>query len=77
MGLASSGFELAAAVGGFAVVGHLIDRSRGSHPKGLLIGAILGLIGGMYNLIRASLAAGREARAEDQERRQENEAGPE
>ncbi|MGE0638821.1 MAG: AtpZ/AtpI family protein [Thermoanaerobaculia bacterium] len=77
MGLASSGFELAAAVGGFAVVGHLIDRSRDSHPKGLLIGAILGLIGGMYNLIRASLAAGREARNEDRERRQESEAGPE
>ena len=75
MGLASSGFELAAAVGGFAVVGHLIDRSRDSHPKGLLIGAILGLIGGMYNLIRASLAASREAGKEDREARQGKDEG--
>lgn len=71
MRLASSGFELAAAVGGFAIVGHLIDRAKGSHPKGLLIGAVLGLIGGMYNLIRASLAASREAREIDQEKERE------
>ncbi len=74
MRLASSGFELAAAVGGFAVVGHLIDRSRDSHPKGLLIGAVLGLIGGMYNLIRASLAANRQAQEMDRETMRENDA---
>lgn len=67
MRLAGAGFELAAAVGGFAIVGHLIDRYRGSHPKGLLIGALLGLIGGMYNLIKASLAASRQARDDDRE----------
>ena len=76
MRLASSGFELAAAVGGFAVIGHLVDRSRGSHPKGLLIGAVLGLIGGMYNLIRSFLAASREARDEDLEERREKGAKP-
>lgn len=74
MRLAGSGIELAAAVGGFAVVGHLVDRFRGSHPKGLLIGAVLGLVGGMYNLIKASLSASREARAEDQERQAEHDA---
>jgi F0F1-type ATP synthase assembly protein I len=72
--LASSGFELAAAVGGFALVGHLIDRSRGSHPKGLLIGAVLGLVGGMYNLIKASLAANRRAMEIDRETARENDA---
>ena len=71
MRLAGSGIELAAAVGGFAFVGHLIDRWQGSHPKGLLIGAVLGLVGGFYNLIKASLAASREARAADQERARE------
>ena len=69
--LGGVGIELAAAVGGFAVVGHLIDRFKGSHPKGLLIGAVLGLIGGMYNLIKASLAASREAREDDRERAEE------
>jgi F0F1-type ATP synthase assembly protein I len=71
MRLGGVGIELAAAVGGFAIVGHLIDRYRGSHPKGLLIGAVLGLIGGMYNLIKASLSASREARDEDRERAEE------
>jgi F0F1-type ATP synthase assembly protein I len=67
MRLAGVGFELAAAVGGFALVGHFIDRWKDSHPKGLLIGAVLGLIGGMYNLIKASLAANRDAREIDRE----------
>jgi len=69
--LGGVGIELAAAVGGFAVVGHLIDRYKGSHPKGLLIGAVLGLVGGMYNLIKASLSASREAREGDRERAEE------
>ena len=68
MRLAGSGIELAAAVGGFAFIGHLVDRWQGSHPKGLLIGAVLGLVGGFYNLIKASLAASREAREDDRER---------
>jgi F0F1-type ATP synthase assembly protein I len=64
MGLASAGFEIAAAVGGFAALGWWFDRARGTAPWGLLVGALLGLIGGLYNLIRASLAAGRKAEAE-------------
>jgi F0F1-type ATP synthase assembly protein I len=71
MRLAGVGIELAAAVGGFAVVGHFIDRWKGTHPKGLLIGAVLGLVGGLYNLIKASLAASREAREDDRERARE------
>lgn len=55
------GFELVAAVAGFAFVGWWIDRKQGTAPWGLLIGAGLGMVGGLYNLIRASLAAAREA----------------
>lgn len=54
---AGLGVDFAAAVGGFAVIGYLIDRYWGLYPKATLIGAVLGLIGGMYNLIRGSLAA--------------------
>ena len=75
MRLAGVGVELAAAVGGFAVVGHFIDRWQGTHPKGLLIGAVLGLVGGLYNLIKASLAASREARADDRARAAEKDDG--
>jgi F0F1-type ATP synthase assembly protein I len=55
------GFELVAAVAGFAFVGWWIDRKQGTAPWGLLIGAGLGMVGGLYNLIRASMAASREA----------------
>jgi F0F1-type ATP synthase assembly protein I len=71
MGLAGAGFEIAAAVGGFAALGWWYDRERGTAPKGLLVGALLGLVGGLYNLVRSALAAGRSAQAEDAERRDE------
>lgn len=57
--MAGIGFELAAAVGGFTFAGYLWDRHFGSRPWGTLTGAVLGLIGGMYNLIRQSLLATR------------------
>ena len=57
--LSGIGFELAAAVGGFLFVGYLWDRHFGSRPWGTLTGAALGLIGGMYNLIRQTLNATR------------------
>jgi len=58
------GFELAAAVAGFTLVGYWVDRHYRTYPWGVLIGLALGLIGGMYNLIRESLAASRQARSE-------------
>lgn len=59
--LSGIGFELVAAVGGFILVGYWWDRHFETSPWGLIIGAALGLIGGMYNLIRQSLLASREA----------------
>ena len=55
--LSGIGFELVAAVAGFTLIGYWWDRHFGSRPWGLLTGAVLGLIGGMYNLIRQSLSA--------------------
>jgi F0F1-type ATP synthase assembly protein I len=57
--LSSIGFELVAAVGGFIFAGYLWDRYFGTSPWGTLTGAVLGLVGGMYNLIRQSLLATR------------------
>jgi F0F1-type ATP synthase assembly protein I len=59
------GVELAAAIVGFALVGFWIDRRYGTAPWGLVVGVALGVVGGMYNLIRQSLAASREAASED------------
>ena len=54
------GFEFAAAVIGFVLVGYWIDRKYGCQPKGVLIGAELGILGGGYNLIRTALQASRQ-----------------
>ena len=53
--LAGQGFELAAAVIGFAGVGFWIGRHYGKPEIGLTVGAVLGILGGLYNLIRVSL----------------------
>lgn len=57
--LSSIGFELAAAVAGFTLAGYWWDLHYGTSPWGILIGVVLGLVGGMYNLIRQSLIASR------------------
>jgi F0F1-type ATP synthase assembly protein I len=59
------GVELAGAVAVFALVGYWIDGHYGSRPWGMLVGLVLGLTGGLYNLVKQSLQAGREARIED------------
>jgi F0F1-type ATP synthase assembly protein I len=59
--LSGIGIELAAAVAGFTLAGYFWDRHFDTRPWGVLIGAILGLVGGMYNVIRQALAATREA----------------
>lgn len=51
------GIELAAAFLGFALLGYWVDHHYETEPWGLLIGAVLGLIGGMYNMVREALAA--------------------
>jgi F0F1-type ATP synthase assembly protein I len=55
------GIEFAGAVAGFSLVGLWIDRHYDCGPWGVVIGAALGLIGGMYNMIRESLAAFKQA----------------
>jgi len=64
----SVGLELAGAVAGLALVGYWLDRRFGTTPWGILGGVVIGLVGGLYNLVRESLEAVREARIEDKER---------
>jgi F0F1-type ATP synthase assembly protein I len=63
--LSGIGIELAAAVAGFTLAGYWWDRHFHTGPWGLLIGLALGLVGGMYNLIRQSLNASRKAAGGD------------
>jgi hypothetical protein len=55
------GVEFAAAVAGLTLLGYWIGGYCGYERAGLVIGAVLGIVGGGYNLIRESLAAIREA----------------
>ena len=59
--LSGMGFELLGAVAGLTLAGYWWDRHFKTGPWGLIIGIALGLIGGMYNLIRQSLIASKEA----------------
>ncbi len=57
MSMAGMGFELAAAVAGFTFLGIWIDRRYDSEPWGLLICAAIGVVGGLYNFVRAARIA--------------------
>ena len=62
---AGVGFELVASVVGFTLVGYWLERQFGWKPWGVLGGALVGIVGGLYNLVKTGLSAGREAEAED------------
>ena len=53
--LASLGAELAAAVVGGVLLGYWIDRHYGTSPWAILICSLLGVVGGLYNLVRQAV----------------------
>jgi ATP synthase protein I len=68
------GLELAGATAGLALVGYWIDRKFGTSPWGILGGVVIGIVGGLYNMIRESLAAIREAGRDDAANAKERDA---
>lgn len=66
--LAGIGFELAAAVAGFTLIGYWIDRHYDTGYRWTLVGAVLGMIGGMYNLIRSALLESKRSGSEDRKK---------
>ena len=70
------GLELAGAIAGLAFIGYWIDRRFGTQPWGILGGVVIGLVGGLYNLVRESLAAAREAKTEDDQAASDEAGGP-
>ena len=65
MRYAGLGVELAAAVALFTLAGWWVDGRFGTEPWGILIGAFIGLGGGMYNLVREGLEAARTSGGSD------------
>lgn len=58
--MAGLGFQVASEVAAGALLGWLCDRWRGTDPTGLLVGAIVGIVVGLWSLIRGSLKLNRE-----------------
>ncbi len=52
--------EVAAQVAAGALLGWLFDRWRGTDPKGLLVGSVIGIVVGLWSLIRGALKLNRE-----------------
>jgi ATP synthase protein I len=63
------GLELAGAMAGLALLGYWIDGRFGTTPWGIIGGVVIGLIGGLYNMVSESLQAVREAKTEDDDAR--------
>jgi len=59
------GLELAGAVAGLALVGYWVDGKFGTSPWGILGGVLIGIVGGLYNMVKESLKAVREAKTDD------------
>ena len=59
------GLELAGATAGLALLGYWIDGHFGTRPWGIIGGVIIGLVGGLYNLVKESLNAVHEAQEDD------------
>ncbi len=55
MSYAGLGLELAASIIGLMLLGLWIDYRYSTGPKGVLIGVGIGVVGGLYNFIRAAL----------------------
>jgi F0F1-type ATP synthase assembly protein I len=63
------GLELAGATAGLAFVGYWIDGKYGTAPWGILGGVLIGIVGGLYNMVKESLKAVREAKTDDDAKR--------
>ena len=57
--MAGIGMEVAAQVAAGAVLGWLFDRWQGSSPTGLLTGSVIGIVVGLWSLIRGALQLNR------------------
>ena len=63
--LSGLGIELAASVAGLTLFGYWLDRHFDIAPWGVVVGGTIGVVGGLYNLIRKSLLAVKQGQRTD------------
>lgn len=51
----SAGFEIAGAVAVLSLLGYWFDRKLNTSPWGIIVGAITGIVGGLYNIVRPTV----------------------
>jgi F0F1-type ATP synthase assembly protein I len=59
--VAGLGLEFGAGIAGCVLFGYWVDRAFGTANKGVIIGAIVGCVGGMYHLITRAMRLQRTA----------------
>ena len=57
MRAAGAGLELAGTLVACCLLGYWLDRKLGTSPWALLILAVFGIVGGLYNLVRGQVRA--------------------
>lgn len=60
------GLQLALTVVIFWFIGRLIDEHYGTSPLWMVVGAVLGIVVGMYNFIKAVIELGKKKRKQDE-----------
>lgn len=59
-----AGLELAGATAGLALAGYWLDGRFDTRPWGLLVGVFIGIVGGLYNLVKDAIRAQKDAERE-------------
>jgi len=51
----SAGFEIAGAVAVLSLLGYWFDSKLNTSPWGIIVGAVTGIVGGLYNIVRPAV----------------------
>jgi len=70
-----AGLELAGATAGLALAGYWLDGKFGTDPWGMLVGVFIGIIGGLYNLVKDSIRAQKDAEQESRDQAGDSQSG--
>ncbi len=65
--MTSSGLELVGVMGVLAGIGYYLDGRFGTAPWGVIVGALVGIVGGLYRMVREASRMVRRDRDHDRD----------